>query len=48
LSARLLEKASETPGLYLAGNGLSGSGIPDCVAAGESAAEKVIKDFKKT
>jgi oxygen-dependent protoporphyrinogen oxidase len=47
LSKRLLEKATETPGLYLAGNGLSGSGIPDCVAAGEAAAEKIINDFKK-
>jgi protoporphyrinogen oxidase len=46
LAARLLEKAGETRGLYLAGNGLSGSGIPDCVAAGEAAADKIIKDFK--
>jgi oxygen-dependent protoporphyrinogen oxidase len=48
LAARLLEKAGETKGLYLAGNGLSGSGIPDCVAAGEAAADKIIQDFKNT
>jgi len=46
LAARLLEKAGETKGLYLGGNGLSGSGIPDCVATGEAAAVKIIQDFK--
>ena len=46
LAARLLEKAGETKGLYLGGNGLSGNGIPDCVAAGEAAADKIINDFK--
>jgi oxygen-dependent protoporphyrinogen oxidase len=46
LAARLLEKADETQGLYLAGNGLTGSGIPDCVASGEAAADKIISDFK--
>ncbi len=39
--ARLEQKAGEYRGLYLAGNGLRGVGIPDCVAAGESAAEKI-------
>ncbi len=37
---RMRFKASESPGLFLAGNGLSGSGIPDCIASGEAAAEK--------
>jgi oxygen-dependent protoporphyrinogen oxidase len=45
LSARLEDKASEQKGLYLAGNGLKGVGIPDCIAAGETAAEKIFKDF---
>jgi protoporphyrinogen/coproporphyrinogen III oxidase len=36
---RMRRKAAETPGLFLAGNGLSGSGIPDCIATGEAAAE---------
>jgi len=44
-SSRLEDKASEQKGLYLAGNGLKGVGIPDCVAAGEAAAEKIFKDF---
>ncbi len=43
--SRLEDKASEQKGLYLAGNGLKGVGIPDCVAAGETAAEKIFKDF---
>jgi oxygen-dependent protoporphyrinogen oxidase len=45
LSARLEDKASEQKGLYLAGNGLKGVGIPDCIASGEAAAEKIFKDF---
>jgi len=45
LSARLEDKAAEQKGLYLAGNGLKGVGIPDCIAAGEAAAEKIFKDF---
>ena len=44
-SARLEDKASEQKGLYLAGNGLKGVGIPDCIASGEAAAEKIFKDF---
>jgi len=43
--SRLEDKASEQKGLYLAGNGLKGVGIPDCVAVGEAAAEKIFKDF---
>ncbi|MGH7739566.1 MAG: protoporphyrinogen oxidase, partial [bacterium] len=46
-AARLEQKASEFKGLYLAGNGLTGVGIPDCVASGQAAAEKIIKDFAK-
>jgi oxygen-dependent protoporphyrinogen oxidase len=42
---RLEQKASEHKGLYLAGNGLKGVGIPDCIATGEAAAEKVFSDF---
>jgi oxygen-dependent protoporphyrinogen oxidase len=44
-AARLENKAAEQKGLYLAGNGLKGVGIPDCVASGETAAEKLLKDF---
>jgi protoporphyrinogen/coproporphyrinogen III oxidase len=44
-AARLEQKAGETRGLYLAGNGLKGVGIPDCVASGLAAAEKIIADF---
>jgi oxygen-dependent protoporphyrinogen oxidase len=43
-AARLEQKATEFKGLYLAGNGLKGVGIPDCVAAGQRAAEKLIRD----
>lgn len=38
---RLEQKASESKGLYLAGNGLKGVGIPDAIAAGQAAAEKI-------
>jgi oxygen-dependent protoporphyrinogen oxidase len=44
-AARLEDKAAEQKGLYLAGNGFKGVGIPDCIAAGEVAAEKIFKDF---
>jgi oxygen-dependent protoporphyrinogen oxidase len=44
-AARLEQKASEFKGLYLAGNGFKGVGIPDCVASGQAAAEKIIKDL---
>ncbi len=42
----LEEKAAETKGLYLAGNGLKGAGIPDAIAAGQDAAEKIIQNLK--
>lgn len=44
--ARLEQKASETKGLYVAGNGLRGVGIPDTIAAGQTAAEKILSDLK--
>ncbi len=44
--SRMEQKASETKGLYLAGNGLKGVGIPDTIAAGQLAAEKIFQDFK--
>jgi oxygen-dependent protoporphyrinogen oxidase len=47
LAARIEQKASETKGLYLAGNGLKGVGIPDTIAAGQAAAEKIINDLKQ-
>jgi oxygen-dependent protoporphyrinogen oxidase len=43
--SRLEQKASEFRGLHLAGNGLKGVGIPDCVSAGESAAEKIFQNI---
>lgn len=45
-ASRLEQKASEQKGLYLAGNGLKGVGIPDCIAVGEAVAEKIFRDFK--
>jgi oxygen-dependent protoporphyrinogen oxidase len=42
---RMENKASETKGLYLAGNGLRGVGIPDCIAAGQTAAEKIFQNL---
>jgi protoporphyrinogen/coproporphyrinogen III oxidase len=46
-ASRLEQKASETKGLYLAGNGLKGVGIPDTIAAGQTAAEKISINFSK-
>ena len=45
LASRMLQKAGETKGLYLAGNGLGGVGIPDCIVSGETAAEKAFADL---
>jgi len=45
-ASRLEQKAAETKGLYLAGNGLKGVGIPDCIAAGQAAAETLLKEAK--
>jgi len=44
-ASRLEQKASEIKGLYLAGNGLRGVGIPDCIASGQAAAEKIMQDL---
>jgi oxygen-dependent protoporphyrinogen oxidase len=44
-ASRLAQKARETPGLYLAGNGLNGVGIPDCVASGQAAAGDILQDL---
>lgn len=35
------ERLRQSPGLYLAGNGYYGIGIPDCVRMGKQAAEKI-------
>ncbi len=43
-ATRLEQKTSEFKGLYLAGNGLKGVGIPDTIAAGQSSAEKIFAD----
>ena len=40
--AALEARLSNHPGLALAGNGLRGVGIPDCVRSGELAAESVL------
>jgi oxygen-dependent protoporphyrinogen oxidase len=44
--SRIEQKATETKGLYLAGNGLKGVGIPDCIAAGQAAAEKIFQGIQ--
>lgn len=36
-------READSPGLFLAGNAFDGVGIPDCVRAGEQAAEAVLK-----
>ncbi len=43
LVARIQAAAEQSSGLALAGNFLTGVGIPDSIASGESAAEKVMK-----
>ncbi len=45
LVERLTHKADETKGLYIAGNGLKGIGIPDAIAAGETAADKIFQSL---
>lgn len=39
-------RAAAIPGLYLAGNGYTGIGIPDCIRMGRQAAEAVIGSSK--
>jgi oxygen-dependent protoporphyrinogen oxidase len=41
--SRLEMKASEHKGLYLAGNGLKGVGIPDAISAGQAVAERILE-----
>ena len=40
--ARIESLARETPGLYLAGSGYTGVGIPDSIASGWTAADRVL------
>jgi oxygen-dependent protoporphyrinogen oxidase len=44
--ARIEEMVRATPGLYLAGNGYHGIGIPDCVRMGQEAATVIISGYK--
>jgi oxygen-dependent protoporphyrinogen oxidase len=37
------ERIAKTPGLYLAGNGYEGIGIPDCVRTGRAAAKAIVE-----
>ncbi len=43
--ARIREQLASYPGLDVAGNAFGGVGIPDCVHAGESAAERIVEDL---
>ena len=43
--AVMRSRLSEHKGLQLAGNGFEGVGIPDCVRAGEQAAENLVRDL---
>lgn len=38
-------RLAQQPGLFVAGNAYRGIGIPDCIASGEQAADKVIKSL---
>jgi oxygen-dependent protoporphyrinogen oxidase len=40
--ARIEQRLSDHPGLYLAGNGLGGVGVPQCVLSGQQAAERAV------
>jgi oxygen-dependent protoporphyrinogen oxidase len=37
------QRLAQQPGLFVAGNAYRGIGLPDCIASGEQAADKVIK-----
>ena len=43
--AMIHARLQATPGLFLAGNGYRGVGIPDCIQAGETAAEQIAAMF---
>ncbi len=45
LVARIESRASELPGLALAGNAYHGVGIPDCIHGGETAAEGILEQL---
>ena len=40
--AKIERLAAGMPGLFLAGNGFGGTGIPDCIHGGETAAEQAL------
>jgi oxygen-dependent protoporphyrinogen oxidase len=44
--AAIEQKVHAVPGLAVAGNAYRGVGIPDCIASGEAAAERVIENFR--
>lgn len=44
--ARIDELTAAIPGLYLAGNGYRGIGLPDCVRMGQEAATKISAQYK--
>jgi 2-methylcitrate dehydratase PrpD len=43
IGAELEARLAATAGLFVAGNGYHGIGIPDCVRMGKQAAEKIAK-----
>jgi oxygen-dependent protoporphyrinogen oxidase len=43
--AQIEKKLQELPGLFLAGNGYHGIGMPDCIKSGENAAEQIIAQY---
>jgi oxygen-dependent protoporphyrinogen oxidase len=44
--ATMRQRISRYQGLQLAGNGFEGVGVPDCVRAGEQAAEELMRDIQ--
>ena len=40
-TAEMKTLCSEVPGLYLAGNGYHGIGLPDCIEMGRGAARRI-------
>jgi hypothetical protein len=39
------DRLAAHPGLYVAGNAYQGIGLPDCIASGERAAERLLEKF---